>query len=193
MPRPAHADEPAPERWLNEPRSWRRDGGQYVITADLKTDFWRRTCYGYITDNGHFLYRRISGDFVTTVQVAGDYAALYDQAGLMVRENARTWLKCGIELVDGRHNVSTVFTRDYSDWSPLPLADAPAQVWMRVSRKGGAFTVSYSRDGKSFQGVRQGWLTAARSVDVGLMCAAPEGAGFEARFSDWTIAPAPVQ
>lgn len=97
-------------------------------------------------------------------------------------------MKCGVELVGGRQTVSTVFTRDYSDWSTVPLPDAPDALWIRVARKGGALTVSYSRDGKSFEEVRQGWLTPAHTVNVGLMCAAPEGSGFEARFDEWTTA-----
>jgi hypothetical protein len=91
-----------------------------------------------------------------------------------------------VEYVGARQTVSTVFTRDYSDWSTIPLADAPDFLWIRVARKGGALTISYSRDGKSFEEVRRGWLTQANTVNVGLMCAAPEGPGFEARFDGWT-------
>jgi uncharacterized protein len=178
------------DRWLNEPRKWKRNGTSLAMTANPKTDFWRKTFYGYITDNGHVLYRQVSGDFVSTVRVSGDYQALYDQAGLMVRYDESNWMKCGVELVDGRQNISTVFTRDYSDWSAIALPDKPAFVWIRVARKGGALTISWSRDGKKFEEVRQGWLTPAHTLNVGLMCAAPEGAGFEARFEDWTINPA---
>jgi regulation of enolase protein 1 (concanavalin A-like superfamily) len=182
----ATSAESSKEKWLNEPRKWSREGTAFSITANPKTDFWRKTFYGYITDNGHLLYRPVSGDFVSTVRVSGDYASLYDQAGLMVREDANTWMKCGVEYVEGRQTISTVFTRDYSDWSTIPLANAPDFLWIRVARKGGALTISYSRDGKSFEVVRQGWLTQANPVNVGLMCAAPEGPGFEARFDGWT-------
>jgi regulation of enolase protein 1 (concanavalin A-like superfamily) len=185
----ATSAEPAGETWLNEPRKWSKSGGTFSITANPKTDFWRKTFYGYITDNGHMLYRPVTGDFVSTVRVSGDYASLYDQAGLMVRQDENTWMKCGVEFVGERQTVSTVFTRDYSDWSTIPLADTPKSLWIRVARKGGALTISYSRDGKRFEEVRQGWLTEARTVNVGLMCAAPEGPGFQARFEDWTTTP----
>jgi hypothetical protein len=55
-------------------------------------------CYGYITDNGHFFYLPVSGNFVFEARVDGQYAALYDQAGLMVRIDAQNWAKCGTEL-----------------------------------------------------------------------------------------------
>ena len=182
----AKSAQPDGEKWLNEPRKWSRRGAGFSITANPKTDFWRKTFYGYVTDNGHLLYRPVSSDFISTVRVSGDYKSLYDQAGLMVRVDENTWMKCGVEFVGARQTISTVFTRDYSDWSTIPLPDAPESLRIRLARKGGALTISYSRDGKTFEDVRQGWLTQAPTVNIGLMCAAPEGPGFEARFDDWT-------
>src|SRR5690242_8718786 len=48
---PAAGDAP---KWLNEPKQWKRDGESLLVTADAKTDFWRKTFFPYITDNGHF-------------------------------------------------------------------------------------------------------------------------------------------
>jgi regulation of enolase protein 1 (concanavalin A-like superfamily) len=39
-------------------------------------------------------------------------------------------------------------------------------------------------DGKKFTSVRQGYFVSAVGVNVGIMCAAPEGPGFEAVFDD---------
>ena len=44
-----------------------------------------------------------------------------------------------------------------------------------------------SKDGDKFTAVRQGYFPADVKVQVGLMCAAPEGAGFEAVFDQLTI------
>jgi regulation of enolase protein 1 (concanavalin A-like superfamily) len=62
----------------------------------------------------------------------GQYHDLYDQAGLMVRADAQTWMKCGVEFVDGKQNVSVVFTRDFSDWSTARLPEGTGAVWIRV-------------------------------------------------------------
>src|SRR5215472_7472971 len=59
------------EAWLNPPKRWKLEESSLICSADPKTDFWRKTFYGYITDNGHFYYRRASGDFITTVKVSG--------------------------------------------------------------------------------------------------------------------------
>ena len=50
--------------WWNEPPEWSVDGDVLrVVTAD-RTDFWRSTFYGWITDNGHFFHRAVTGDFL---------------------------------------------------------------------------------------------------------------------------------
>jgi uncharacterized protein len=185
------SDPPAEkETWLNEPHKWRREGNALLCTADPKTDFWRKTYYGYITDNGHFLRRKVHGDFVATIKVTGQYHDQYDQAGLMVRYDESNWMKCGVEFVDGKQNMSVVFTRDYSDWSTARLPEQSGPLWVRISRKGSAFDIFYSLDGKTFTQARSGYLTPAEVIELGPMLAAPEGKGFEARFEDLLIQPA---
>lgn len=180
-------DEPPGFTWMNPPRRWRREGSSLICTADPKTDFWRKTFYGYVTDNGHFYHREMKGDFTTTVKISGQYHDLYDQAGLMIRADANNWMKCGVEFVDGHQNVSVVMTRDFSDWSTARLADGTAALWMKVVRKGPALDIFHSLNGKDYVETRVGYLGTADPVMVGLMCAAPEGKGFEARFDDWVV------
>ena len=177
------------ETWLNEPKHWRRERSTIICSADAKTDFWRKTFYGYITDNGHFLRRRVAGDFTTTIKITGQYHDLYDQAGLMVRVDETTWMKCGVEFVDGKQNVSVVITRDFSDWSTARLPEGAGALWMKVIRKGPALDIFHSLDGQHFVESRVGYLSPVESVDVGPMCAAPEGKGFEVRFDDWVLKP----
>jgi regulation of enolase protein 1 (concanavalin A-like superfamily) len=172
---------------MNPPKQWRQDGTSLVCTADAKTDFWRKTFYGYITDNGHFYYRRIAGDFTTTVRVAGEYHDLYDQAGLMVRIDGENWMKCGVEFVDRHQNMSIVYTREYSSWATGRLPAGTAALWLKVVRKGPALDIFHSLDGQTFVESGVGYLGAAESVMVGPMCAAPEGKGFEVRFDEWKV------
>jgi len=122
-------------KWMNEPASWKRSGDRLLVRSRAKTDFWRKTFYGYITDNGHLFYLPVSGDFVFQARVNGEYAALYDQAGLMVRQNAENWVKCGTEFFDSQRHASVVFTRDFSDWSTMPDLSRTAAIWWRAVRK----------------------------------------------------------
>jgi len=173
--------------WLNEPPTWEHHGDTLVVTAGPGTDFWRRTHYGFIRDNGHLYGHRVTGDFSAEVLVRGAYAAQYDQAGLMVRVDETTWLKCGIELVDGRQQASAVVTREFSDWSVVPLAGSPAALTLRVQRTGDALEVRYAVDGGPEELLRLAHLPMGESVLVGPMCAAPDGPGFVARFEGFVV------
>ncbi len=172
--------------WLNEPPLWQANGEVLAVAAGPHTDFWRKTYDGGVRDSGHFYHRTVTGDFSAEVKVSGAYAALYDQAGMMVRLNEATWLKCGIEYLDGVQQASVVVTRDYSDWSVLPLANPPA-IWVRVTRHQATLEVRYSLDGATYTLIRQAYLTEAPALQVGLMLAAPSGEGFRAVFEGFKI------
>jgi hypothetical protein len=115
------------------------------------------------------------------------YKDLYDQAGLMVREDEATWMKCGIEFVHGRQFVSAVVTRDFSDWSVMPLSQPPEALWLRVIRDEATVEVSFSLDSVDYTMIRTAHLSPAQSVDVGVMCASPEGGGFESVFDGFSV------
>lgn len=171
-------------KWFNEPASAKLSGEQLLVTTRPKTDFWRKTFYDYVTNNGHFFYLPVSGDFTFEAKVAGQYKDLYDQAGLMVRIDDANWLKCGLELVDAIGHASVVVTRDYSDWSTVRGITTKAPVWWRLLRKGASLEVLYSLDGKAYTSMRLGYLPLQTSTELGIMCASPEGQGFAATFDE---------
>ena len=165
---------------------WRDDNGVLTVRAEGGTDFWRKTHDGGIRDSGHFYFDRIENDFSASVEVVGEYQDQYDQAGLMVRLDEATWLKCGVELKDGIQYASVVVTRDWSDWSVVKL-DHTASIWMRIQRRQNTLEVEFSMDGKTFQLLRQTHLTEASVLSVGPMIAAPKGDGFRAVFKDFKL------
>lgn len=173
--------------WYNEPPFWNVQGDTISITSRPKTDFWRETFYGFTRDNGHFFYEKIQGDFVVDVKVSGEYRDLYDQGGIMVRLDEANWLKCGIEFVEGVQQISAVVTRNYSDWSVVPMPQNPSSIWVRVIRRGTSFEVKYSLDGNDYTMLRLAYLTPDETVNVGLMCASPDGNGFSIKFEKFKI------
>lgn len=174
-------------KWYNQPFVSNIENGIIHVTTDKNTDFWRKTHYGFIRDNGHFYYEEAKGNFVAEVKVSGEYKELYDQAGLMVRLDELNWLKCGIEFVEGLQYVSAVVTREYSDWSVVPLPQSPPSIWMRIIRRGTATEVHYSLDGHKYNMLRMAYLTPIETVSVGIMCASPEGKGFSSTFEGFTV------
>lgn len=175
--------------WLNEPPAWDFSNNILSVTTGAGTDFWRGTHYGFYRDSGHFFSREIAGDFIAEVKFEGQYRALYDQAGLMIRLDERNWIKCGIEYVAGVQQASVVVTREFSDWSVLPLETNPSTLWLRLSRRKEAVEVQYSLDGREFAMLRLAYLPSTASAWVGPMCASPEGEGFEVRFERFSISP----
>lgn len=171
-------------KWFNEPASAKQAGDQLIVTTKPKTDYWRKTFYDYVTNNGHFFFLSVTGDFTLESRVAGKYAELYDQAGLMVRVDDSNWLKCGLELVDGIGHASVVVTRDFSDWSTVRGITTKEPLRWRIVRKGSSLEVLYSLDGKNFISTRLSYLPLQASVDVGIMCCSPEGPGFESTFDE---------
>ena len=176
-------------RWLNEPPSWREEGGVLSVVTGDKTDFWRETHYGFIRDDGHFRHRTVEGDFTAEVAFAGAYETLYDQAGLMLRIDERRWIKAGVELVEGRQMLSAVVTREVSDWSTAPAPSDAEWLRVQVTRLGSAVHIAWSVDGPAPRHamMRLANLPPTPSIDVGPMCCSPQREGFRVQFRDFTI------
>jgi hypothetical protein len=175
--------------WLNEPPEWSIENDVLRATTADRTDFWRTTFYGWITANGHFFHRPVTGDFTAEALVSAAHTTLFDQAGLMLRATGRTWLKTGLEVTGGTVHVSTVLTHDFSDVSMATLGDHGGPVAMRLTRFGTALAVHCRPAGHDWQLLRLGHLDLPETVDVGVMCCSPSRAGLEATFRDFRIGP----
>ncbi|RWA83826.1 MAG: DUF1349 domain-containing protein [Mesorhizobium sp.] len=176
--------------WLNPPPHHVSGDGTLHVRTGKDTDFWRETFYGFRRDNGHFLYRPVAGDFSAEVTIKGDYEALYDQAGLMLRLSETHWIKAGIEYTDGLAYFSVVVTNDRSDWSLVAIPPDPNGVRIRLTRHAEAIRVQYLDASDShWKPVRLAYFPTSKSVDVGMMCCSPQREGFEVTFSDFVVAP----
>jgi hypothetical protein len=179
---------PTNKDWSNPPSKFDEHDGQLSFLVPGQTDYWRITYLGFIRDNGPFYYQpHVSGDFTAVVKFSGDYGTLYDQAGLMVRESSTTWMKCGVEFTNGTQHASTVITRDYSDWSIVPIPSNPATIWFKAQRTKECIETFYSLDGVAYTQIRQGYLSTAESLEVGIVAAAPIGHGFVVTFEEFAI------
>lgn len=176
--------------WLNPPPRWSGDADALELETGAATDFWRDTFYGFFRDSGHAWLAPVEGDFTLSVRFRGAYQALYDQAGLMLRRDAESWIKTGIEYTDGAMHFSTVVTGPRSDWSviPLPQATPATEVAARLTRHGDAVRVQYALDGGPWRMARLAPFPAGAAA-AGLMACSPERAGFRARFEALAIGP----
>ena len=173
--------------WFNEPQTWKQEDERLLVRAAGGTDFWRKTHYDFIRDNGHFYYEWVSGSFSVETEFHADYASLYDQAGLMVRLDSAVWVKTGIEYVNDIHYVSAVVTREFSDWSVAPLYSYAGSLKLRLRRESGTVTVEYGGPQDSWILLRTAYLSEVPDLQVGRMVAAPDGPGFLATFTRYAV------
>jgi uncharacterized protein len=173
--------------WFNEPATWSEQDGDIIVHAGAQTDFWRVTGSGYVRDNGHIYGEELTSDFDLSVQVRADYARQYDQAGVAIRIDESHWIKTGVEFFDGRRRFSTVVTVDNSSWMMGALPDDFETLNLSLARRGDSVEIRCSTDQDELDLAAVVFVEPGASALVGVMCAAPEGDGFEARFSRFEL------
>jgi hypothetical protein len=175
--------------WLNEPERWSAQGDSLQIATNKATDFWRETHYGFSRDSGHFLGFPTAEAFTAELRVHGDFQALYDQAGIMVRVDAQRWVKAGIEFSDGRAMLASVLTNGRSDWATAPYEHDAGDFWVRATVANDVLRLQASADGKLWPLMRLAPFAKANSYFVGPMACTPERAGLKVVFSTFRLTP----
>eukprot|EP01135_Chromosphaera_perkinsii_P001917 Nk52_evm66s212 gene=Nk52_evmTU66s212 len=151
-----------------------RGGGRLRVRAQPQSDYWSRTGYGFIHDNGHGLLHPFPAHSAMHVRFVlprggtgqGQEGGVvnFDQAGLFMQGIGDTnceygeakkrdcdWVKAGIEYSDGKHQLGAVVTtKGYSDWSVGPIDEKQQQdeedVWeIRLSRTEDSVTMRARR------------------------------------------------
>ena len=173
--------------WFNEPEQWSIEGDKLTMTITPKSDYWRISHYEFTVDDAPFYYAEYGGEFEAKVKVCGDYKTRFDQAGMMIRIDHENYIKTGIEFVDGKYNLSTVVTHHTSDWSVIALDKPVKELWIKAVRRLDAIEIFYSFDDKTYTMMRNAWMESNRPVKIGMMGASPDGDGFKATFSDFSV------
>lgn len=200
LPLPLHEDFDGPNHhpeleWLHEPASpdgVTQRGSALALRPDAPTDFWQKTHYGFVADDGHFLSAEVAGDFVLSTRVRFAPVHQYDQAGLMVRLSPECWLKTSVEFEpDGPARLGAVVTNaGYSDWSTQDFPGRENALSLRIVRAGADFTVFFALDPApaspaAWTQIRLARLLGAEAgaaVRGGLYACSPKGRGFVAEF-----------
>lgn len=177
--------------WLHPPVASVQQGDRLLVTAARGSDFWQETSYGFRRDGGHALLAPLPPPSSVEVTFLADYGDTFDQAGLLVRLDERSWVKAGVEVSDGVPQLSAVVTRDRSDWSTSPVpAWAGRDVTVRASWADGALTVRARVEDEPWRLVRLAPFPASSEVRAGPYCCAPEREGLTVTFLAWRSGPA---
>lgn len=172
--------------WINPPDSIEIDGDILKIATGLKGDFWRDTFYGFRHDDGHALLGPTAAEFSCQVTFDADFAAQYDQAGLMVRANEEQWIKAGIEYVNGSAYLAAVVTNQKSDWSQIALPNFTGELGLRVTRVRDAVWIQF-RQSRSWEMFRLAYFPPDIAVRAGPMACSPSRSGLTVRFRDFRL------
>lgn len=176
-------------QWHSPPTEIAWDDAGLRFRTGPKTDFWQHTWYGFRRDDGHFLGLDAPAEFSATVTFDAAYEHLYDQAGIMLRIDAVTWIKAGVEMSDGVTNVSTVVTRDgVSDWSVIAVPGMRGPQDLRLIRIGTAALLHHRQPDGIWQLIRLAAFPEG-AAQVGPMGCTPEREGLWVTVTGFEIAP----
>ncbi|OKI68803.1 DUF1349 domain-containing protein [Micromonospora sp. CB01531] len=177
--------------WLNPPVRTEESADGLLVEPRAGSDFWRRTSYGFVHDDGPALLAPFPVDSAVEVSFRLDYTAQFDQAGVLVRVDERRWTKAGVEVSDGQPQVGAVVTDERSDWSVAPVPEwSGREVTVRVSRAGDALTVRARVAREPWRLVRVAPLDPVAEASAGPYCCSPSRGGLVVRFTGWRWGPA---
>jgi len=174
--------------WTNPPLAVRHDGTDLLVTAVEGSDAWRHTAYGFVHDTEHALLAPFSPGTAVEVEFTAAFAELFDQAGVFVSAGPLSWVKAGLELVDGQLQLGAVVTDRTSDWSVAPVPSwLGERVTVRVSWTGESLTVRAGVDTGPTRLVRLAPFSAGTPVTAGPFVCAPTRPGLVVRFHEWRV------
>lgn len=176
--------------WTTPPADAVARGTDLHVTAVAGSDAWLRTAYGFTHDDAHALLAPLPDEGAVEVDVTIAFDGQFDQAGIMLRADAETWVKAGVELADGIPQLGAVVTLGRSDWSVGPVPEwAGRRVTIRLSRAGDAVTVRARAGDEPFRLVRVAPFPAGLAASAGPYCCAPTRAGLTVTFHAWRTGP----
>ena len=181
--------------WINEPASAALEVGVLRFRSKPETDFWQKTLFGFQRDDGHMFCTAVRGDFDAACTVNFTPNSQYDQAGLVVRVDAHTWLKVSVEYNGDKpaHLGCVITNHGFSDWS-LQEVGAPLDfITYEVECRGGDLQVFVKRTHSAKRElIRVGHLhgtSGETETMVGPYGCSPDGPGCDVTVTDFTLRP----
>ena len=178
---------PWPEgSWLNEPAALESIADDLVVTTADQSDFWNRTGYGFVHDNGHALLREFPAHTAMEVEFSAEWTHEFDQAGLFLYADSEHWVKAGVEFADSVLGLGAVVTAGMSDWSVGHVPEwMGARIRIRVSRTTNAITVRARAGDEPWRLVRLAPIDPTLTWSAGPLAASPSRAGLIVHFHAW--------
>ena len=172
--------------WLNEPAVLESLADDLVVTTADQSDFWNRTGYGFVHDDGHALLRDFPTHTAMEVEFSAEWTREFDQAGLFLYADSEHWVKAGVEFADGVLGLGAVITNGMSDWSVGHVPEwMNTRIRIRVSRTQDAITVRARADDEPWRLVRLAPINPNLTWSAGPLAASPSRAALQVTFHAW--------
>lgn len=180
--------------WTHPPLRTDETAGDHLdVTAVEGSDAWRHTAYGFVHDTEHALLSPLMVGEAMEVSFRAPWDGQFDQAGIFVRADEETWIKCGVEFADGHLGLGAVVTAGRSDWSIGYVDDwIDSEITMRISRWSDALIIRARADQGEWRLVRVAPFDGTIAASAGPLLAAPTRAGLTVRFTRWERSAADV-
>ena len=183
-----------PFTWEGEPRTAQIDETHALrITAGAKTDFFIDPAGQSEQGNAPRLMCSPDPQFTLSARVGVEFAATYDAGVLFLYVHPTCWAKLCFEFSPQQQPmIVSVVTNGRSDDCNSAVIQS-LEVYLRVTRLGGAFAFHYSTDQAYWQLVRYFALDSTRDLRVGFLAQSPTGEACTATFSRIVYTPQAVQ
>eukprot|EP01114_Cavostelium_apophysatum_P019188 TRINITY_DN6113_c0_g1_i1.p1 TRINITY_DN6113_c0_g1~~TRINITY_DN6113_c0_g1_i1.p1 ORF type:complete len:211 (+),score=28.38 TRINITY_DN6113_c0_g1_i1:23-655(+) len=180
-------------QWFSPPPEYKATPTGLDVHTAAKTDYWSKTHYGFIKNDGHFLFMNIDKkiDFDLHTRIDSKPVHQYDQAGLLIRYSNDCWIKTSIENEPQEpfNKLGAVVTNhSFSDWSSQNFSKESNAASLKIEKRGSDFTVFYRvKEGDHWTQMRMARLLEnekedVTQVQVGIYCCSPIEAGCVAHF-----------
>ncbi len=162
----------------SEEVQWTVDGGLINPYFEIKSTFLRRAGDEHQRDHAYIYGLRMEGDGEVAMRFRPEHRHQHSEASLTIRVDETNWVKTGAEYLGGQHLVSTVTTRDHTDWSLSPVDSESDEIWLRLIRSGGTVTVAHADDGTDYTTIASTYLPGGVVAMAGIASARPVSEGF---------------
>lgn len=162
----------------SEEVQWTVDGGLISPYFESRTTFRRSAGAEHQTDRAYVYGLELEGDGEVAMRFRPEHRHQHAEASLTIRVDEVNWVKTGAEYLGGQHLVSTVTTREYTDWSLSPVDTESDEIWLRLVRSGGTVTVAHADDGVDYITIASTYLPGGVRAMAGIASARPVGESF---------------
>lgn len=162
----------------SEEVQWTVDGGLITPYFETKSTLSRSAGTEHQRDHVYIYGLTLDGDGEIAMRFRPEHRHQHAEASLTIRIDEYNWIRTGAEYLGGQHLVTTVTTRERTDWSLSPVDTESDEIWLRLIRSGGTVTVAHAEDGMDYTTIASTHLPGGVPALAGIASTRPVSESF---------------